>query len=54
VQVCELDLVFNFHKAYYILDEVALAGSMIEGSKKAVMRAVSAQDALIDAASENS
>ena len=21
-QVCELDIIFNFHKAYYILDEV--------------------------------
>ena len=24
--VCELDLIFNFHKAYYILDELLLAG----------------------------
>lgn len=24
--VCELDLIFNFHKAYYILDELILAG----------------------------
>jgi hypothetical protein len=24
--VCELDLIFNFHKAYYILDELLVAG----------------------------
>lgn len=26
--VCELDLVFNFYKAYWLLDEVFLAGAM--------------------------
>lgn len=25
--VCELDLIFNFHKAYFILDELLLGGS---------------------------
>lgn len=24
--VCELDLIFNFHKAYYILDELLMSG----------------------------
>merc|ERR1711998_469847 len=24
--VCELDLIFNFHKAYYILDELVMSG----------------------------
>ena len=24
--VCELDLIFNFHKAYYILDELLISG----------------------------
>ena len=24
--VCELDIIFNFHKAYYLLDEIMLAG----------------------------
>ena len=24
--VCELDLIFNFHKAYYILDETLISG----------------------------
>ena len=26
--VCELDLIFNFHKAYYILDELIIAGGV--------------------------
>ena len=44
--VCELDLIFNFHKAYYILDEVLLAGELQEPSKKLVGRLVAEQDAL--------
>lgn len=47
--VCELDLIFNFHKAYYLIDEMVLAGEIQESSKKAVLRAVSAQDTLIEA-----
>eukprot|EP01016_Furgasonia_blochmanni_P038107 TRINITY_DN4570_c0_g1_i1.p2 TRINITY_DN4570_c0_g1~~TRINITY_DN4570_c0_g1_i1.p2 ORF type:complete len:156 (+),score=41.58 TRINITY_DN4570_c0_g1_i1:68-535(+) len=46
--VCELDLIFNFHKAYYILDEILLGGHLQETSKKAILKAVSAQEALID------
>merc|ERR1711990_795425 len=46
--VCELDLIFNFHKAYYILDELIMAGELQETSKKAVLRVVAAQDALME------
>ena len=46
--VCELDLIFNFHKAYYILDEVIIAGELQESSKKAVLRVCSAQDSLVE------
>ena len=46
--VCELDLIFNFHKAYYILDEVLLAGELQEPSKRLVSRLVAEQDALAD------
>jgi hypothetical protein len=73
-QVCELDLIFNFHKvralyvqihillpiifvmipahfvlfvldlqAYFILDEVLIAGELQETNKKAVLRLVTAQ-----------
>ena len=27
--VCELDLVFNFYKAYWLLDEVFIAGARL-------------------------
>jgi AP-1 complex subunit sigma 1/2 len=46
--VCELDLIFNFHKAYYLLDELIIAGELQESSKKAVLRVCAAQDALMD------
>lgn len=48
--VCELDLIFNFHKAYFILDELLLAGELQEPSKKVVTRAIEAQDALVEQA----
>ena len=31
--VCELDLIFNFHKAYQILDELLICGYVHEPSK---------------------
>jgi len=46
--VCELDLIFNFHKAYFILDELIMAGELQETSKKTVLRLVAQQDALQD------
>ncbi|KAF9931779.1 AP-1 complex subunit sigma-2 [Linnemannia zychae] len=44
--VCELDLIFNFHRAYFILDELLIAGEMQESSKKTVLRVITQQDAL--------
>ncbi|XP_042468229.1 AP-1 complex subunit sigma-2-like isoform X3 [Zingiber officinale] len=41
--VCELDLIFNFHKAYYVLDEILIAGELQESSKKTVARLITAQ-----------
>jgi len=38
--VCELDLIFNFHKAYFILDEVIMAGELQETSKNTSKGAV--------------
>lgn len=46
--VCELDIIFNFQKAYFILDELLLAGEMQESSKKNVLRVIGAQDSLED------
>lgn len=44
--VCELDLIFNFQKAYAMLDELILAGELQESSKKSVLRAISQSDAV--------
>lgn len=44
--VCELDIIFNFEKVYFILDELILGGEIQETSKKNVLRAVAAQDLL--------
>ena len=46
--VCELDIIFNFQKAYYILDELLLAGEMQESSKKNVLKAIGQQDSFED------
>eukprot|EP01068_Selenidium_serpulae_P018019 Selendium_serpulae@DN6429_c0_g2_i1.p2 len=46
--VCELDLIFNFHKAYYILDEIIIGGEFQESSKKTVLRVISAQDTMME------
>ncbi|TKY57078.1 AP-1 complex subunit sigma-2 [Spatholobus suberectus] len=50
--VCELDLIFNFHKAYFILDEILLAGAMQETSKRTTLRLIGAQEDLVEAAKE--
>ncbi|CAK9293670.1 unnamed protein product [Gordionus sp. m RMFG-2023] len=44
--VCELDIIFNFEKAYFMLDEIILGGELQESSKKNVLKAIAAQDLL--------
>ncbi|CEI66938.1 hypothetical protein FVEN_g8584 [Fusarium venenatum] len=46
--VCELDIIFSFTKAYYILDEILLAGELQETSKKNILRCIGQQDSLED------
>ena len=46
--VCELDIIFNFHKAYYILDELFIGGQLQETSKKEVLKVCSLQDDLME------
>ncbi|EAA17213.1 clathrin assembly protein AP19, small subunit [Plasmodium yoelii yoelii] len=46
--VCELDLIFNFHKAYYLLDEILVSGELQESSKKNILRVVTSQDSLME------
>uniref|UniRef100_A0A8C1WE88 AP complex subunit sigma n=1 Tax=Cyprinus carpio TaxID=7962 RepID=A0A8C1WE88_CYPCA len=45
-KVCELDIIFNFEKAYYILDEFILGGEAQETSKKNVLKAIEQADML--------
>ena len=42
--VCELDIIFNFEKAYFMLDEFILAGEVQETSKKQVLQSINSQD----------
>eukprot|EP01057_Protomagalhaensia_wolfi_P001436 Protomagalhaensia_wolfi_Nauph_80__1435@NODE_1863_length_1299_cov_920_239683_g1454_i0_p1_GENE_NODE_1863_length_1299_cov_920_239683_g1454_i0NODE_1863_length_1299_cov_920_239683_g1454_i0_p1_ORF_typecomplete_len167_score32_63Clat_adaptor_s/PF01217_20/1_9e53AP5_subunit_s1/PF15001_6/0_049_NODE_1863_length_1299_cov_920_239683_g1454_i0241741 len=51
--VCELDLIFNFHKVHMILDEIVQDGMVQETSKKTVLRLIAAQDVIIEDASQN-
>lgn len=44
--VCELDIIFGFSKAYYILDELILDGYIMETSKREIVKKVSQQDEL--------
>ena len=46
LQVCELDIIFNFEKAYFMLDELLIGGEVQETSKKNVLKAIAAQDLL--------
>ena len=36
--VCELDIIFNFHAAYFLLDEIIIGGHVQETSKKAILK----------------
>jgi AP-1 complex subunit sigma 1/2 len=47
-QVCELDLIFNFTRAYWILDEIVVAGELLDCNKQAVIGAVGAADVLAE------
>lgn len=44
--VCELDIIFNFEKAYFILDEFLMGGEIQETSKEQVVRAIEDADLL--------
>ncbi|KAJ1515410.1 hypothetical protein HMI56_005025 [Coelomomyces lativittatus] len=50
--VCELDLIFNFQKAYYALDELLMAGELQESSKKSVLRVIHQADQFQDTEAE--
>ncbi|XP_076033826.1 AP-1 complex subunit sigma-2 isoform X2 [Oratosquilla oratoria] len=50
--VCELDIIFNFEKAYFMLDELLIGGEVCETSKKNVLKAIAAQDLLQEGEAE--
>lgn len=50
VQVCELDIIFNFEKAYFILDEFLMGGEIQDTSKKSVLKAIEQADLLQEVA----
>ncbi|KAH8619781.1 putative Clathrin adaptor complex small chain [Trypanosoma vivax] len=46
--VCELDLIFNFHRAYFVLDEVLLGGELEDSSKRSILSHIEAHDKAIE------
>ena len=44
--VCELDLIYYFHKVYQVIDEVFLAGEVMEHRKQVVLAQLRAIDQL--------
>jgi AP-2 complex subunit sigma-1 len=46
--VCELDLVFNFHKTYMILDEFILGGEILETSSPAILSRMASIEVTMD------
>jgi len=48
--VCELDLIFNFHQAYFILEEMIIGGFIMESSKKQALKMIAENDGRMDEA----
>jgi len=42
--VCELDLIFNFDKAYHVLDELFISGEIQETNVRTLITSLSEQD----------
>jgi len=42
--VCELDIIFNYHKAYYIVEEIIASGFIQESDKKSILKNLQLQD----------
>lgn len=40
--VCELDIVFNFHKVFMVIDEMVLSGEIAETAQSAILQRVHA------------
>ena len=44
--VCELDIVFNFHKVFSLLDEMIIGGEIMETSKNMIMAILKKMDGM--------
>lgn len=44
--VCELDIIFNFEKAYFILDELILAGEIQETGRRQIVDIIHSEELL--------
>ncbi|XP_030072025.1 AP-1 complex subunit sigma-3 [Microcaecilia unicolor] len=44
--VCELDIIFNFEKAYFLLDEFLMGGEIQDTSKLSVVKSIEESDML--------
>lgn len=51
--VCELDVIFNFHRVYFILDEVLLAGELQESSKSKILKQIQSHDQMAEKSEES-
>ena len=50
--VCELDIIFNYERAYFILDEFIMAGEILDTSKEDVLRHIEWADSLSEEESD--
>ena len=48
VNVCELDIIFNYHKAYYIIEEILNAGYVQEADRKEIYKLLTSQDTKLE------
>ncbi|KXN70218.1 Adaptor protein complex sigma subunit [Conidiobolus coronatus NRRL 28638] len=46
--VCELDIIFNFEKAYNILDELIVSGELLESNKAIVLNVIKQHEIIDD------
>jgi AP-1 complex subunit sigma 1/2 len=45
--VCELDIIFSFHKAYYIVEEIFSGGLLQESDRKEIQNLLKKQDRML-------
>lgn len=51
--VCELDVIYNFDKVYYIVDELFISGRLMESSKREILSVCDEQDKVYEEEQQN-